>query len=280
MKNFIFVLGVILAISASVKADDGVVRWNFNEEGVVPDGWSGAANADNISGGYLNITNAGWAFGPVYQTGAYTWRIYVPQLGVGEQFLALCNLGLTANEDLSYSIGIFYGTEANRAAASPAPTENQLLLRCYADVPEMLQVKAIDGGQEYTLELNVTLVDECYYVEWLLDGAVITAVQSNYTPEYTSFRMICGVMSNGGWQGSINCTQDYTAKWDYVQYAPQTQVSIAAPSDEQAVSVKYYNLQGVRISATRADALPSGIYLVKTTYASGKTVSEKRLVTK
>lgn len=222
-SNLLFYKGsvseaVALADIDSIKFDSGnITRWDFNQDGVSPAGWSGGV----ISGGRLNITNSGWAsWETPVQAGKYTFRMYVPQINANERFIALNNLAFTAiNTDYSYSIGILYGTETNRNAASPKPSTNQLLLRCYSDNPSVTTYKAIEAGW-HTLEIQIEIVNtNKYYITWLLDGSSVKeAGPTTYTTAQTSFKIMCGTMSNGAWQGSVNCTQDYTAQWDYVEY--------------------------------------------------------------
>jgi hypothetical protein len=205
-----------------IELDSGTIRrWDFNQDDAVPNDWT-LTNPlfASISGGYINLSNGAWAnYNLATQTGQYAWRVYIPQIGENERFGILGNLVFTGiNPDYSYSIGIFYGTTANRNSASPRPTTNQLLLRCYADQPATSYFKAIDGDREYTLELHVALVNGKYYVSWLLDGTVVKEIQTNYTPAQTSFKILTGVGSNGAWQGSTARKQDYTAKFDYIEY--------------------------------------------------------------
>ncbi|GHU68380.1 hypothetical protein FACS189413_05110 [Bacteroidia bacterium] len=53
-----------------------------------------------------------------------------------------------------------------------------------------------------------------------------------------------------------------------------------APANEAIVAVRYYNLQGVEIpvETRRATSLPTGVYIVKTIYESGKSEVSKTII--
>jgi hypothetical protein len=205
-----------------------ILRWDFNDAGVVPAGWRLSGDGTNsIADGYLNLTNSttssrsGFSYdAEKVGAGKYTWRISVPAIGQGEKIMmggSLYAATVDETEEYSFSIFVFYGTADNRASCSPAPTSSQLLLRCYTEAATVF--KAIDANKEYTLTLDVRVKNDKYSVSWLLDGETIKTVNSFYDPNIIQFELSASTMANGGaWQGSVPCTRSYTAKYDYIEY--------------------------------------------------------------
>lgn len=59
------------------------VKWDFEEAGFVPVGWTN--NGGTIADGSLNLSNGNnFVYSPEVGAGKYTWEIDVPLVGVGE----------------------------------------------------------------------------------------------------------------------------------------------------------------------------------------------------
>ena len=121
------------------------VKWDFEEAGFVPVGWTN--NGGTIADGSLNLSNGNnFVYSPEVGAGKYTWEIDVPLVGVGEKWLAGGNIAATNAEERSFSMFVFSGTENDRAACTVPPVPGQMLVRCYTEAMGVYGVP-IDPGK-------------------------------------------------------------------------------------------------------------------------------------
>ncbi|MDR1737960.1 MAG: hypothetical protein LBR66_03970 [Candidatus Symbiothrix sp.] len=211
-------------IGSEPEPNGTTIRLDFNEAGVVPEGWAFKTNGTaSIADGYLNLTNAGDATSNLSYTtaqvgiGKYTWRIFVPAIGLTEKFMTGGSLYTEEGGEKSFSFMVFSGTADNRSSCTPPPTSSQVLLRCYTESGTTF--KPILPNKEYTLTLDLRNKNGKYAAIWLLDGETIKTAVTFYDVNTVKFDLSTVVFANGGaWQGSINCSKDYTAKYDYIEY--------------------------------------------------------------
>lgn len=191
-------------------------RWDFNEDGVVPDGWT--SFGATISDGNLNLPNGTrFVYSEEVGAGKYTWEIDVPAIGVGEKWLAGGNIAATNAEERSFSMFVFPGTESDRANCQIPPVPGQMLVRCYTESLGVYGVP-IDPGK-HTLTIDLRLNAGKYSASWIIDGEVVKTFDTWYTPEAFKFGFSFVTFANGGgWQGDKETLDTYTAKYNYFEY--------------------------------------------------------------
>lgn len=192
------------------------MRWDFDEDGVIPAGWTIAGGT--ISDGLLNLPNgSNLTYTEAVGAGKYTWEIDVPAVGVGEKWLAGGNIAATNAEEKSFSMFVFPGTENDRANCQIPPVPGQMLVRCYTESLGVYGVP-IDPGK-HTLTIDLRLNDGMYSAAWIIDGEVVKTFDTQYTPEQFQFGYSFITFANGGgWQGDKDTQGTYTAKYDYFEY--------------------------------------------------------------
>ena len=192
-------------------------RWDFDEEGVIPAGWTNAGG--RVSGGFLNLPNGtNLTYGEAVGAGKYTWEIDVPGIGVGEKWLAGGNIAATNAEERSFSMFVFPGTENDRAACTIPPVPGQMLVRCYTESMGVYGVPIDPGKHTLTIDLRLN-TDGAYWAAWIIDGEVVKTFTTWYTPEAFQFGYSFITFANGGgWQGDKETQGIYTAKYDYFEY--------------------------------------------------------------
>lgn len=196
--------------------DGPTTRWDFEEEGVVPAGWTN--NGGAIIGGALHVThNTNFAFNEQVGAGKYTWEIDVPSIGIGEKWLGGGNIAATNEEERSFSMFVFSGTEEIRSTCQIPPLPGQMLVRCYTESMGVYGVP-IDPGK-HTLTIDLRLKNGAYSAAWIVDGDIVKVFDSWYTPQAYQFAFSFITFANGGgWQGNKDTQGTYTAKYDYFEY--------------------------------------------------------------
>ena len=120
--------GIRVFIGSPPEPEGTTVKWDFEEAGFVPVGWTN--NGGTIADGSLNLSNGNnFVYGPEIGAGKYTWEIDVPLVGVGEKWLAGGNIAATNAEERSFSMFVFSGTENDRAARSEEASCRERVLR-------------------------------------------------------------------------------------------------------------------------------------------------------
>ena len=193
------------------------VKWDFEEAGFVPVGWTN--NGGTIADGSLNLSNGNnFVYGPEIGAGKYTWEIDVPLVGVGEKWLAGGNIAATNAEERSFSMFVFSGTENDRAACTVPPVPGQMLVRCYTEAMGVYGVPIDPGKHTLTIDLRLN-ADGAYWAAWIIDGEVAKTFTTWYTPAQFKFGFSMMTFADGGgWQGDKPTAKTYTVKYDYIEY--------------------------------------------------------------
>ena len=193
------------------------VKWDFEEAGFVPVGWTN--NGGTIADGSLNLSNGNnFVYSPEVGAGKYTWEIDVPLVGVGEKWLAGGNIAATNAEERSFSMFVFSGTENDRAACTVPPVPGQMLVRCYTEAMGVYGVPIDPGKHTLTIDLRLN-ADGAYWAAWIIDGEVAKTFTTWYTPAQFKFGFSMMTFADGGgWQGDKPTAKTYTVKYDYIEY--------------------------------------------------------------
>ncbi|WP_278034282.1 hypothetical protein [Flavobacterium nitratireducens] len=196
-------------------------RWDFNDLNE----WDDATQAGNpnywIDNGVLHIfTNANtWDRTKVksvstYAAGTYSWRVYVPEMGVGDCASIGAFLYSDDTHELDFEIG--YGNTAIRQQLNAVADDLIVYATSQANPSHSFQTK-IKRGQWYTFSIHLTLNNKKkYVVNWKIDDTVITSTTLNYGSS-TKFKIFCSVENLNFIGDHIPTIQNY-ALFDWVTF--------------------------------------------------------------
>ena len=196
-------------------------RWDFNDLNE----WDDATQAGNpnywIDNGVLHIfTNANtWDRTKVksvstYAAGTYSWRVYVPEMGVGDCASIGAFLYSDDTHELDFEIG--YGNTAIRQQLNAVADDLIVYATSQANPSHSFQTK-IKRGQWYTFSIDLTLNNKKkYVVNWKIDDTVITSTTLNYGSS-TKFKIFCSVENLNFIGDHIPTIQNY-ALFDWVTF--------------------------------------------------------------
>ncbi|GIZ09346.1 hypothetical protein [Flavobacterium sp. UMI-01] len=149
-----------------------------------------------------------------YSTGTYTWRVFVPEMGVGDRASIGAFLYNDDTHELDFEIG--YGSQNERIAINAAPDDLLAYMTSQAN-PFQSNVIKIKRGQWYTLSMELTLNSKSkYFAKWKIDGSTVSSLQLNYGTK-EKFKIFCSVEN-------LNFIGDHTpyslnyALFDFVKY--------------------------------------------------------------
>ena len=148
-----------------------------------------------------------------YTTGTYTWRVYVPEMGVGDQASIGAFLYNNDTHELDFEIG--YGKQSERTALNALDDELIVYMTSQAN-PVQSYRKTIKRGQWYNLSIQLTLVNRNYYAKWAINNEVVAATQLNYGTKF-KFNIFCSV-ENLAFMGDHIPYSNNFALFDFVQY--------------------------------------------------------------
>lgn len=195
------------------------LRWGFDDNSLPATDWTnyGGTFAD----GWLDLTSGTITYvkdGGEVGAGKYTWKINVPRLGVGEQWVSGGSIDVTnVSAEKSFSMYVFPGKDSDRASCTVAPVAGQMLVRCYTEAMGVFGVP-IDPG-EHVLSIDLRLNKKGKYSPaWIVDGKAVKTFDTQYTPEEFKFKFAIATRSGGGWMGDKPVVGTPVVKYDYVEY--------------------------------------------------------------
>lgn len=224
----IFVFG---SCSSQKSTNDGstVIRWDFNDLDGWVDGSQNTAGPENyeIVDGRLRIETLpqSWDRAKVrtvektYSSGRYSWRIYVPAMGIGDQASIGAFIYNDDQHELDFEIG--YGKSADRNSLQ-AQEDDLIVFTTCQDSPYYSTKHLIKREQWYTFTIQLKSgrdVQSNYIAEWLIDGNLIEQ-QSLLFGDEISFYIFCSV-ENLQFLGDHIPYQVNYALFDYVEYEPE-----------------------------------------------------------
>ncbi|WP_418264213.1 hypothetical protein [Flavobacterium faecale] len=149
-----------------------------------------------------------------YTTGVYTWRVYVPEMGVGDKASIGAFLYNDDTHELDFEIG--YGATAERNAVNAASDELLAYMTSQAN-PFQSKVVKVKRAQWYTLSIELTLNSKNKYIaKWKIGGNTVSSLQLNYGTK-EKFKIFCSVENLNFIGDHIPTTQNY-ALFDFVEY--------------------------------------------------------------
>jgi hypothetical protein len=149
-----------------------------------------------------------------YTTGIYTWRVFVPEMGVGDKASIGAFLYNNDTHELDFEIG--YGAASERNALNAAPDDLIAYMTSQANPFQSTPVK-IKRGQWYNLSIELTLNSKNKYIaNWKIAGNTVSTLQLNYDTK-EKFKIFCSVENLNFIGDHIPTIQNY-ALFDFVEY--------------------------------------------------------------
>ncbi|MEG0815856.1 MAG: hypothetical protein RSF93_07960 [Mucinivorans sp.] len=228
MKKYLILLALFVASGVTLLAlgqpkvreyqrwnfDKDIKGWRFDNQDQNPD------NQCTIVDGVVKIwTRKGsvdrkkiTTLDENYTTGRYTWRTYISQFGVGDQSSIGSWIYSDDHHEIDYEVG--YGKATVRAELGAVP-DDLVAYMTTQDFPFASVPVLIKSGW-HIFEIDLSLVDGKYFVQWIIDGQVRASVQQTYGNQI-GFRILCSV-ENLKFIGDQPATQDNYGLFDYVEY--------------------------------------------------------------
>jgi hypothetical protein len=151
-----------------------------------------------------------------FGAGKYTWRVYVPTMGEGDQASTGAFLYSDDQHEVDFEIG--YGKATLRQALKASQTE----LVCYCTsqgFPSSSSQMLIASEAWHTISIEVEHgKNGNYLIEWIVNGRVVKKLQMAFGDEIT-FTVHCSV-ENLLFIGDHIPAQENHAVFDYVEFVP------------------------------------------------------------
>ena len=223
----IVVAGITLFSCSKEKIDYNMyrpapIRWDFNNL----DGWANDSPtmADNyaITDSILEIYTRPNTYDrikfrsndQVYVQGKYTWRVFVPEMGVGDMSSIGCFLYSDDAHELDFEIG--YGKDNVRKALNA--TDDELVVYITSQGNPHYQLKTtIRRNQWYNLDIDLELKNGKYVATWHINNNVVASSTLDYGPVETKFYVFVSV-ENLAFIGDHIPVQKNYGLFDYVEY--------------------------------------------------------------
>ena len=198
------------------------MRWDFDDV----EGWVYYHQDDNparqyiLENGCLRIFTRANSFDrkkfrtkeKVYTTGRYKWRTFISDLGEGDQSSIGAWIYCDDHHEIDFEVG--YGKQEVREQLQAAPDEVIAYMTTQDHPFQSVPVKIKKGW--HIFEIDLSLVDGKYKVEWMIDGETVSTVQQTYGKEI-AFHIYCSV-ENLKFLGDHIASQDNYALYDFVSY--------------------------------------------------------------
>ncbi|TDD99885.1 hypothetical protein E0F76_01420 [Flavobacterium cellulosilyticum] len=196
--------------------------WDFNDL----TGWVDATQVGVpnyfIDNGYLNIsTNANtWDRTKIktvstFTTGTYSWRVYVPAMGIGDMASIGAFLYNDDTHELDFEIG--YGNQASRQELNAASDDLVVYMTSQANPFQSIKNK-IKREQWHTLSIILTLDSKNKYIAtWKIDGATQATRSLTYGTK-SKFNIFCSLENLTFIGDHIPNSKNY-ALFDFVEFS-------------------------------------------------------------
>jgi hypothetical protein len=205
-----------------MKKEQQTITWDFDDL----EGWEYAhqdENPDNqcvLEEGTLRIFTRAHSWdrkkvrtSETFTTGRYTWRTYIPQMGVGDMASVGSWIYCDDHHEIDFEVG--YGKDSVRLEAGAAPDE-MIAYMTTQDHPNKSVYVAIKSGW-HIFEIDLSRVDDNYFVEWIIDDEVVSSVQQTFGTEF-AFHIFCSV-ENLRFIGDHQPENENYGIFDYVKYS-------------------------------------------------------------
>lgn len=278
-------------------------RWDFD----TLSGWvDGSQNMDgvinySITNGEINMfTRANTWDRPkvrtenkIYNEGRYSWRVFVPEMGVGDMASIGAFLYSDDRHELDFEIG--YGTSVARQTLNAASDEVLAYMTSQANPFVSIPV-LIKRNQWYIIEIDLAIVNGVYEVVWYINNVEKLRRTLTFGDE-DPFSIFCSV-ENLTFLGDHIPDQNNYALFDYVEFNDGTNLSIKKEetypvsiypnpvndvlniqSVNNIESISVYNFFGSKVlvynnvvKTINTSSLDSGVYILETRFDVGKSI--------
>ncbi|SNR74874.1 hypothetical protein [Lutibacter flavus] len=213
----------IVEFEKPIKYINDYTRWDFETLYGWVDGSQNMNEVINYNGnGVLNIyTRANTWDRPkirtkdrIYNTGKYSWRVFVPEMGVGDMTSIGAFLYFDESHELDFEIG--YGTSAVRQNLN-ATIDDLIVYTTSQGNPYNTAKHKIKRNQWYTLEIELLVVNGKYQAVWSIDNSELVRLDLSYGSSIP-FYIFCSV-ENLTFLGDHIPHQDNYALFDYVEFS-------------------------------------------------------------
>lgn len=149
-----------------------------------------------------------------FTTGTYSWRVYIPEMGIGDMASIGAFLYNNDTHELDFEVG--YGKQAVRQELNAASDDLIVYMTSQGNPFQSIKNK-IKRGQWYNLTLQLTLTTNGRYnVSWKINDVIMATVRLNYGKN-TKFNVYCSVENLQFIGDHIPQSQNY-ALFDAVEF--------------------------------------------------------------
>ncbi len=149
-----------------------------------------------------------------FSAGEYTWRVFVPEMGVGDQASIGAFLYQDDRHEIDFEIG--YGTKELRNELGAKEDE----LVCYLTsqgFPHSSTQLLLKRKKWYECSIKLSYAENGkYLIEWFLNGVKVKTLQTDFSEE-TEFTVLCSV-ENLSFLGDHLPRRDNYAIFDYFEF--------------------------------------------------------------
>lgn len=149
-----------------------------------------------------------------FTTGTYTWRVFVPEMGIGDMASIGAFLYNNNTHELDFEIG--YGKQIARTELN-AESDDLIVYMTSQGNPFQSYKTKIKRDQWYTFSMELSLnSSRKYQVNWSINGEQVATAQLNYGTK-SKFNMMCSLENLTFIGDHIPSTQNY-ALFDFVEF--------------------------------------------------------------
>lgn len=203
------------AVTSKIWEFDNLNEWEDATQVGIPNYWIDSENST-----LHMFTNANtWERTKVksaatYSTGTFSWRVFVPEMGIGDCASIGAFLYNDDSHELDFEIG--YGNIAMRQQLNAAFDELIVYTTSQANPSHSFQSK-IKRGQWYTFSINLVLNNKKKYIAtWKIDNSILTTKTLTYGSSI-KFKIFCSVENLNFIGDHIPTIQNY-ALFDWVKW--------------------------------------------------------------
>lgn len=150
-----------------------------------------------------------------FTTGIYTWRVYIPEMGIGDVASVGAFLYINDNHELDFEVG--YGKQVIRNQLKAGPDDLIVYMTSQANPFRSYQTK-IKRRQWHTFSMELTLNSRRNYkLSWIINGAKAATTELNYGIN-NKFKIYCSLENLTFIGDHIPKSQNY-AIFDFVEYS-------------------------------------------------------------
>ncbi len=220
----IFAIFFAIVINMGISDQLHKKRWEFNDlDEWQDDSQNNSPKSYVLANGKLRISTRKQTKDRVkirtirrYGTGEYTWRVYAPTMGKGDQASVGAFLYKDDTHEVDFEIG--FGTASIRDELKAK--NDDLVCYCTSQgFPESTSQVLVKKEAWYTLSIKITCSKNGnYLIKWFVNGEQAKQLQTDFGSEI-SFTIHCSV-ENLVFMGDHIPTQESYALFDYVEFRP------------------------------------------------------------